>query len=132
MNVSHRIERYEATGVMDRQDATDMTQHLMALASVLAARGFIPADADHETQLHRARLVRIIQRATQPNVVAQVTVSGVDRVSYTVENGRRSMTVRTPRADIVLDLDKRTVTIEDRGQQADRVVPIKPFLKKTG
>jgi hypothetical protein len=130
MTYRNKVETYRATGVMDRQDATDLSAHLMALASVLAAKGGIDASADHETQLHRARLVRIVQRATQPDVVAQVTVSGVDSLTYTIENGRRSMTVRTPRADIVLDLDKRTVVVDDRGARSDRVVPITPYLKR--
>lgn len=130
MTYRTRVESYRSNGVVDRQDAADLSAHLMALASVLAAKGRIDGDADLDTQLHRTRLIRIIQRATQPNVVAQVTVSGVDSVTYTNDNGRRVMLVRTPRADILLDLDKRTVVVDDRGAKDERVVDIKPYLKR--
>ncbi len=123
-----RIERYESAGCMDREDAEAMAVHMHAIADCLArSGGELDIGGDHAIGLHYARLVRVCQRATQPNVVARAVSPGVERITYLVENGRRTMTIRTATVDLVLDLDRRRVTVEHRDS---KIVEIAPFLKR--
>lgn len=123
-----RIERYESLGCMDREDAEAMAVHMHAIADRLArSGGVLDVVGDHAMGLHYARLVRVAQRATQPNVVARAVSPGVERITYLVENGRRTMTIRTRQVDLVLDLDRRRVSVEQRD---DKVVEIAPYLRR--
>lgn len=121
-----RIERYESNACIDREDAQAMSEHLTAIASALSrGRGRLRIDGrDQELSLHYARLVRVAQRCTQPNVVARAGVTGVDRIILSIENGVRTVTIRTQRADVILDTTARTVTLEER------VIEIQPYLER--
>jgi len=121
-----RTERYETNACMDRQDAQEMSDHLLALASTLVDRkGIVAMDqCDHETGLHFARLVRILQRATQPDVVGQAGCAGVSKIVLHVVDGVRTFTVSTPRADIIINADRRTLSLDGTTGQ---VVSIERF-----
>lgn len=114
MTTITRTERYQTNACMDREDALAMAGHLRVLAPILAAaRGPIAvASCDDQTRLHYARLVRILQRATQPNVVGQAACQGVERITLVVENGASTFTVRTGEAELVLDSTARRMRLD--------------------
>lgn len=126
MTAVTRIQRYESTGCIDREDAAAMGDHLNAIAvSLTTGGGTVSIDrAGGAVALHYARLVRIAQRCTQPDVIARAPCGGVDGIVLDVENGRRTITIRTQRADMILDLTARRVTLEER------VVEIAPYLRR--
>lgn len=131
MTAIHTYSRYESNACMDREDANALSEHLLALATALSARrGRIDFEtAPHEIALHYARLVRVVQRATQPNVMGRAAAPGVEKLMQIIENGVISFIVRTPQADIVVDMGRRIMTLEPRGAD-QRVVPIMPYLEK--
>lgn len=114
MTIVNRAERYETNACMDRQDAEQMGVHLLALAPVLATCGGMLAvnDCDYQTCLHYSRLMRILQRATQPDVVGRAACSGVERITLDIENGYRIFTIRTQRADIVIDAERSYIRVD--------------------
>jgi len=121
-----RVERYESIGCIDREDAAAMGDHLNAIAvSLTTGGGSVSIDrAGGDIGLHYARLVRIVQRCTQPDVIARAPCAGVDGIVLDIENGRRRITIRTQRADMILDMATRRVTLEER------VVEIAPYLRR--
>lgn len=131
MTVVHTFQRYEAVACMDREDADALGKHLMAIADALTnGRARLDLNGhDHQLELHVARLVRIVQRATQPDVMGRSPCAGVEKLIQTIDDGKRLITVRTARADIVFDLmgARRTVTLEDRGP---KVVDMAAFRQK--
>lgn len=126
MTAVTRVERYESVGCMDREDAYAMGDHLNTIAVALASNGGSMSidKVGHDIAKHYSRLVRVVQRCTQPNVVAKVPCAGVDLIVLNIENGRRTVTIRTQRADMILDLSTRRVVIEER------VVEIQPYLQR--
>ena len=121
MTQSMRLERYTSNACMDREDADALGVHLAAIARALATSRTTLAVTGSDTELatHYARLVRVMQRATQPDVVGRVPCQGVERITQEIENGRRTFTIRCEHADIVLDAGDRTAQIV--ALQADAV-----------
>lgn len=131
MTVAHTFQRYESVACMDRQDAEDLNSHLMAIATALATnkRGCMDlATQSLEIGRHVSRLIRIVQRATQPDVVGSCPCNGVERLILTVDDGKRLITVRTPRADIVFDFAgrNRLVSLEERDATVVAMAPYMP------
>lgn len=125
MTTITRTERYETNACMDREDALAMADHLRALAPILAATaGSVSmARCDDDTHLHYVRLVRILQRATQPNVVGQAACQGVERMTLVIENGVSTFTVRTRDAELVIEATHRRMRLD---AAKSNVVSIEP------
>lgn len=132
MTKTHRYTRYESTTCIDREDANALATHLMALASMLAANGCrLDLDrVDRDTGLHYARMVRVVQRATQPNVVGKAPCPGVLRMIMIVENGEHRAIIETPKAEITVSLTHRTMVLEPRGANEARVIDLSHYRER--
>lgn len=105
MITNDSVTRYEARGAMDALDAGDLAGHMLALATMLAGAGGHLTVSDHQTALRIARILRIVQRATQPGIESTTAVAGVNGLNLIDTNGERTIVINIPQADVMIDLN---------------------------
>lgn len=120
MITTNRIVRYEARGAMDSQDAGDLAGHMLTIATALASNGGRLNVDSQDMELRVARIVRIVQRATQEDLPSTTHCPGITGMAMIDDNGRRTIVIGTGRADVVIDLDprnRRTIRLVDASRR---------------
>jgi hypothetical protein len=75
-------------------------------------------------------MMRVVQRATQPNVVGKAPCPGVLRMIMIVENGEHRAIIETPKAEILVNLSRRKMILEPRGASQARVVDLNHYRER--